>query len=69
MTGPDASSLLLTPGELASLLRVSRKAIYAMHSRGELSGVAVKIGRRLRFRREEVLEWLGRAPSSPGARR
>ena len=54
---------LLTADELAEFLRLTRSAVYTMVARGELPGV-VKIGRRLRFRREAVLEWLGRAPSS-----
>lgn len=56
-------SPLLTAEELGELLRLSRGAIYTMVARGELPGV-VKLGRRLRFRRDAVLEWLGRAPSS-----
>lgn len=53
----------MTADELGELLRLTRSAVYTMVARGELPGV-LKIGRRLRFRREAVLEWLGRAPSS-----
>lgn len=53
---------LLTVEELGELLRVSPKAVYAMVRRGQVKG-AIKVGRRLRFDRDAVLEWLGRAPS------
>ncbi len=57
-------SILLTPTEVAELLRTSRKAIYAMVERRQLPGV-VRIGRRVLFREEALLDWLDqkRAPS------
>lgn len=64
----SADRTLLTPAELADLLRVTPTAVYAMKARGELPGV-IKIGRRLRFHREAVLDWLRRAPSSEDIRR
>ena len=62
--------LLLTVAETGDLLRISRKAVYAMTERGELPGVT-RIGRRLRFRSDALLDWLNerRAPSPEGDRR
>lgn len=55
---------LLTADETAACLRTSRKGVYAMAERGLLPGV-VKIGRRLLFRSDELIDWLDqkRAPS------
>jgi len=59
-----ASPLLFTVTETAELLRTSPKAIYAMVARGQLPGV-IRIGRRLLFRRDALLDWLDQkdAPS------
>jgi len=51
--------LLLTAPEVADLLRTSRVAIYAMVERGQLPGVT-RIGRRVLFRSEILLDWLDR---------
>jgi excisionase family DNA binding protein len=61
---------LLTVDEVATLLRKTRKAIYAMAERDQLLGV-VRIGRRLLFRRAELLDWLRQksAPSPKGSER
>jgi excisionase family DNA binding protein len=56
---------LLTPAEVAGLLRTSRCAIYAMVERGQLPGV-VRIGRRVLLREADLLEWL-RQKSAPFA--
>lgn len=56
-TGPEPS-VLLHADEVAGLLRVTRKAVYSMAQRGEIPGV-VRVGRRLRFRRDLLLDWLG----------
>ena len=48
---------LLTPDEVAALLRTTRKAVYAMIARGFLPGV-VRLGRRVLFDRAVLLEWL-----------
>jgi len=58
---------LLTVPEVADLLRTSEKAIYGMVERRRLPGVR-RIGRRILFRRTELLEWLDHncAPSSGG---
>ena len=65
----DPSSLL-TIDEVASLLRTTRKAVYAMVERGRLPGVR-RIGRRVLIHRSELLEWLDHncAPSLTGVRR
>ena len=54
----------LTVDEVASLLRTSRKAIYAMVERGQVPGVT-RVGRRLLVRAEELVDWLNqkRTPS------
>ncbi len=49
---------LLTPAEAAGLLRTSKGAIYAMVERAQLPG-AVRVGRRLLIRRDDLLAWLG----------
>jgi excisionase family DNA binding protein len=50
-------SPVLTVDELASLLRVDRKTVYAAIARGEIPGVR-RIGSLLRISRERVLAWL-----------
>jgi len=54
---------LLTPGEVAILLRTSKKAVYAMIERGQLPGV-VRIGRRVLVQEADLLDWL-RQKSTP----
>ena len=56
--------ILLTPAEVAELLRTSRKAIYMMIERAQLPGI-VRIGRRVLVREDALLDWLDqkRAPS------
>ncbi|MDC3958525.1 helix-turn-helix domain-containing protein [Polyangium jinanense] len=61
--------ILLTPDEVAALLRTTRKAVYAMAERGTLPGV-VRLGRRVLFHRDNLLSWLdGRRAPSPGRTR
>ena len=56
--GADKKHLsLLTVVEVAELLRMSPKAVYAMKDRGQLPGV-IRIGRRLRFDRNVLVDWL-----------
>lgn len=57
LPGFEELPLLLNADELAAILRISRKALYAMAERGEIPGVT-KIGRRLRFRRDAIEAWL-----------
>jgi excisionase family DNA binding protein len=56
--------ILATPDEAAALLRTTRKAVYSMAERGLLPGVT-RIGRRLLFRTDALLNWLDQksAPS------
>ena len=56
--------VLSTAGETAVLLRTSRKAVYLMAERGLLPGMT-KIGRRVLFRTDVLLDWLDqkRVPS------
>jgi excisionase family DNA binding protein len=49
--------VLLTPNEVAELLRTSRKAIHSMVERGQLPGI-VRIGRRVLVREDALLDWL-----------
>jgi excisionase family DNA binding protein len=49
---------LLTADEAAELLRTSRRGIYSLAQAARLPG-AVRIGRRLLVRRDELLTWLG----------
>jgi excisionase family DNA binding protein len=59
---------LLTPAEVADLLRTSKSAIYSMIERGRLPGV-VRIGqRRVLLRESDLLEWL-RQKSAPSLER
>jgi excisionase family DNA binding protein len=60
---------LMTVDETAVLLRTSRKAIYNMAERGAIDGV-VRIGRRMLFRQDGLLDWLRqRSTSSPEVQR
>ena len=70
MTSHQSEPVLLTTDEVASLLRTSRKAIYCMTDRGQLPGV-IRIGRRLRFRKCDLVDYLDRkcAPSPKEHRR
>jgi len=54
---PNDLPTLLTVDETASLLRTSRKAVYAMAERAQLPGVT-RIGRRVLVRSRELLHWL-----------
>jgi excisionase family DNA binding protein len=64
MDPSDRLPALLTPYEVATSLRTSRKAVYSMIERGQLPGV-VRIGRRVLVREKALLHWLGQksAPS------
>jgi excisionase family DNA binding protein len=62
--------LLLTVTETATLLRTTRKAVYAMIERGLLPGVT-RIGRRVLVRSADLLDFLdhNRTPSPQEYRR
>ena len=59
--------MVLTPDELAKMLRVRRRSVYEAISRGDIPGVR-RIGRKVRIDRDSVLAWMadghGRAPRS-----
>ena len=57
---------ILTPGEVAALLRTSKKAIYAMVERGHLP--VVRIGRRVLLREADLPDRL-RQKSTPSLER
>ena len=59
-----AGPTLLLVSEVATLLRTSRKAVYAMVERGLLPGV-IRIGRRVLIQRDDLVHWLSQksAPS------
>jgi excisionase family DNA binding protein len=63
MTSSDLS-ILLTADEVATVLRTTRTAVYALVARGQLPGIT-RIGRRVLFRRDVLIGWLdqNRAPS------
>jgi excisionase family DNA binding protein len=58
---------LLTSGEVAELLRTTRKAVYAMVERRQLPGV-IRVGRRVLFQQQALVDWLGQK-SSPSLER
>jgi excisionase family DNA binding protein len=58
-TDPMEIPFLLCAEEVASLLRITRKAVYSMVDRGEIPGVT-KIGRRVRVQHDALLAWLTR---------
>ena len=58
---------LLTPREVAVVLRTSPQAIYAMVERLQLPGV-VRIGRRVLIREDALVDWLGQK-STPSLER
>jgi excisionase family DNA binding protein len=58
-TSPTQTELpiLLTPDEVATLLRTTRKAVYGLVERGQLPG-AMKFGRRVLVRRRVLVDYL-----------
>lgn len=70
LSNPNNDPEVLTADEAATLLRVSRKAVYAAASRGEIPG-AFRVGRSIRFSRTALVAWMrqGRVvPSGKGQR-
>lgn len=68
---PDATQIapdVLTADEVASLLRVDRKSVYAAVARDEIPGV-LRVGRLIRFSREVVLRWVREGQASSRTRR
>ena len=64
---PQSLPALLTSGEVAALLRTTRRAVYAMVEREQLPG-AVRLGRRVLFRQDAMLDFL-RQKSAPSLER
>ena len=62
--GTPSLPMLLTVDDAASLLRTTKRAIYAMIARRQLPGV-IRIHRRVLLRADDLLHWLDqkRAPS------
>jgi excisionase family DNA binding protein len=62
---------VLTADELAALLRVDRKTVYNLITRGDIPGVR-RLGKTIRISRDAVLRWLsegqGRVSRSRSAR-
>ena len=67
VAAPGRLPSLLTTADVATLLRTSQKAIYAMVERGQLPGI-VRIGRRLLLREADLVDWL-RQKSQPSLER
>ena len=68
---PDTLSEILTPEELAALLRVTPAWIHEKtRCRAKNPLPALRIGRYIRFRRSDVIAWLDgtRAPAKKGRR-
>jgi excisionase family DNA binding protein len=64
---PDYAEDLLTTDELAALTRHPKATIYALNSRGD-GPPRMKIGRRVLYRRGDVLAWLSTRYVGPGPR-
>ena len=67
ITNHDADAaldLFFTTPEVARILRTTDKGVYSQAERGLLPGVT-RIGRRLLFRRAELLDWLRQKSSAP----
>jgi excisionase family DNA binding protein len=54
---------LLTAQEVAQLLRTDRKVVWEMARLRQLPGV-IRLGRKLLFRRDRLLQWLAERESS-----
>ncbi|TKC90017.1 helix-turn-helix domain-containing protein [Polyangium fumosum] len=70
-TPAPALPAVLTADELAALLRVDRKTVYNLITRGDIPGVR-RLGKTIRISRDAVLRWLsegqGRVSRSRGSR-
>ncbi len=66
---PSPAQALLTVPQVAELLGMTPKAIYHRAERGQLPG-ALHVGRSLRFRRADLLRFIGegRGPSPARSR-
>lgn len=55
---------LLTPDDLAAVLGIQKRTIYVVRYMGGNLPPAIKLGRRLRFRPDDVEAWLANQPTS-----
>jgi excisionase family DNA binding protein len=55
---PTAVNVLLTPQEVADLLRIPVRSLYVQRSAGRPTPPGVKIGRHLRYRLADVEAWI-----------
>lgn len=53
---------LLTPREVAAILKIERKALMSMRKR-KLGPPAIRVGKRLRFPRASLETWLRERPA------
>ncbi|GAB4087056.1 hypothetical protein GCM10028784_36860 [Myceligenerans cantabricum] len=53
-----AAQVLLTPQEVADLLRIPVRSLYVQRSAGRPTPPGVKIGRHLRYRLSDVEAWI-----------
>ena len=65
---PGSLPAILKAEEVAALLRVNRKTLYEAVQRDEIPGV-IRVGRCVRFSRDEVLGWLGQGRLVPNLKR
>lgn len=63
LSAAQSVPVLLTPDDVADVLRTTRRAVYAMIERRQLPGV-VRIGRRVLVRADELLRWLNQKSAS-----
>lgn len=54
----DTEPVLWTVAEAAAATRLSGSLLYQMARRGELPGIALRVGRAVRFHRVRLLAWL-----------
>ncbi|WP_454858432.1 helix-turn-helix domain-containing protein [Promicromonospora soli] len=57
-TAAPAAQVLLTPQEVADLLRIPVRSLYVQRSAGRPTPPGVKIGRHLRYRLSDVEAWI-----------
>lgn len=55
---PTSVNVLLTPQEVADLLRIPVRSLYVQRSAGRPTPPGVKIGRHLRYRLADVEAWV-----------
>ncbi|WP_129782909.1 helix-turn-helix domain-containing protein [Promicromonospora panici] len=57
-TAAPVAQVLLTPQEVADLLRIPVRSLYVQRSAGRPTPPGVKIGRHLRYRLADVEAWV-----------